>query len=84
MSEIIKPEKSIWKLPDGSIWEGPLSELPKSNASLIAKAGKEYPAEWLKSQGWGKAEPKPKPKKKAAAKKPAETKAVKKDEVEDK
>ena len=31
MSEIIKPEKSIWKLPDGSIWEGSLSELPKSN-----------------------------------------------------
>ena len=90
MSEYTKPEKSIWKLADGKIWEGPQSELPKSNASLIAKAGYEYPPAWLKEQGWGKKAPAKKaPAKKAegekaAAKKPAETKAVKKAEVEDK
>ena len=90
MSEYTKPEKSIWKLADGKIWEGPQSELPKSNASLIAKAGYEYPTAWLKEQGWGKKAPAKKaPAKKAegekaAAKKPAETKAVKKEEVEDK
>ena len=90
MSDYIKPEKSIWKLGDGTIWEGPQSELPKSNASLIAKAGYEYPTAWLKEQGWGKKAPAKKaPAKKAegekaAAKKPAETKAVKKEEVEDK
>ena len=90
MSEYTKPEKSIWKLADGKIWEGPQAELPKSNASLIAKAGNEYPTEWLKEQGWGKKAPAKKaPAKKAegekaAAKKPAETKAVKKAEVEDK
>ena len=85
MSEYTKPEKSIWKLADGNIWEGPQSELPKSNASLIAKAGYEYPTDWLKEQGWGKKAPAKKaPAKKAAAKEPAETKAVKKEEVEDK
>ena len=90
MSEYTKPEKSIGKLADGKIWEGPQSELPKSNASLIAKAGYEYPTAWLKEQGWGKKAPAKKaPAKKAegekaAAKKPAETKAVKKAEVEDK
>jgi len=85
MSDYIKPEKSIWKLADGKIWEGPQSELPKSNASLIAKAGYEYPTAWLKEQGWGKKAPAKKaPVEKAAAKKPAETKAVKKAEVEDK
>ena len=90
MSDFVKPEKSIWKLADGEIWEGPVSELPKSGASLIAKAGKEYPAEWLKEQGWGKKKAAPK---KAAPKKPAEKasadkapaeKAVKKSDVEDK
>ena len=90
MSEYTKPEKSIWKLADGKIWEGPQSELPKSNPSLIPKAGYEYPTAWLKEQGWGKKAPAKKaPAKKAegekaAAKKPAETKAVKKAEVEDK
>ncbi len=90
MSDYIKPEKSIWKLADGTIWEGAQAELPKSNASLIAKAGNEYPTAWLKEQGWGKKAPAKKaPAKKAegekaAAKKPAETKAVKKAEVEDK
>ena len=90
MSEYTKPEKSIWKLADRKIWEGPQSELPKSNASLIAKAGNEYPTEWLKEQGRGKKAPAKKapakkaPAEKAEAKKPAVTKAVKKEEVEDK
>ena len=57
MSEYTKPEKSIWKLADGKDLGGPQSELPKSNASLIAKAGHEYPTEWLKEQGWGKKAP---------------------------
>ena len=93
MSDFIKPEKSIWKLADGKIWEGPVSELPKAGASLIAKAGKEYPTEWLKEQGWGKKAPAKKkaapkkaaPKKaepKAAPKKKVETKAVKPKEDE--
>ena len=72
MSEYTKPQKSIWKLKDGTIWEGPLAELPKSGASLIAKAGKEYPTEWLKEQGWGK-------KAKAEKKAPAKKAPVKKD-----
>ena len=54
MSEYIKPQKSIWKMKDGSIWEGPLSELPKSGASLIAKAGKEYPTEMAQRARLGK------------------------------
>ena len=79
------PEKNIWKLPDGKIWEGVSADLPVSQADLIAKAGHEYPTEWLKEQGWGKKAPAKKaPAKKAAAKEPAETKAVKKEEVEDK
>tara|TARA_B100001939_G_scaffold205454_1_gene176815 strand:- start:12660 stop:12914 length:255 start_codon:yes stop_codon:yes gene_type:complete len=74
----IKPEKSIWKLQDGTIWEGPMSELPKANADLIAKAGWEYPESWLKEQGWGKKSPaKKKAPAKKAAKKKVETKAVK-------
>ena len=73
MSEkFIKPEKSIWKLQDGTIWEGPMSELPKANADLIAKAGFEYPESFLKEQGWGKKAPA-----KKAAKKKVETKEVK-------
>ena len=79
------PEKNIWKLPDGKLWEGVAADLPVSQADLIAKAGHEYPTEWLKEQGWGKKAPAKKaPAKKAAAKEPAETKAVKKEEVEDK
>lgn len=74
------PEKNIYKLPDGKLCECDPVELPTSQADLIAKAGKEYPTEWLKEQGWGK---KAKPAKKKAAKKPA-TKAVKKSKVEDK
>ena len=82
MSDYIKPEKSIWKLADGTIWEGAQSELPKSNASLIAKAGNEYPTAWLKEQGWGKKAPAKKaPAKaepaKAKAQEPVENKAAK-------
>jgi len=74
------PEKNIYKLPDGKLCECDPAELPTSQADLIAKAGKEYPTDWLKEQGWGK---KDKPAKKKAAKKSA-TKAVKKSDVEDK
>ena len=74
------PEKNIYKLPDGKLWEGDPVDVPTSQADLVAKAGKEYPTEWLKEQGWGK---KKAPAKKKAAKKPAE-KAVKKSDVEDK
>ena len=74
----IKPEKSIWKLQDGTIFEGAVSELPKANADLIAKAGWEYPESYLKEQGWGSKPKKEAPaKKKAAPKKKVETKAVK-------
>ena len=73
-----KPEKAIWKFQDGTIWEGPASELPKANADLIAKAGWEYPESFLKEQGWGKKAPAKKATaKKAAPKKKVETKAVK-------
>ena len=51
--EFIKVEKDIWKLQDGSIFEGSANELPKSNASKIAKAGMEYKKEYLEGQGWG-------------------------------
>jgi len=66
------PEQNIYKLPDGKIWKGVPADLPSSGADLIAKAGKEYPTEWLKEQGALDA-----PKKKAPAKKaePSKTKA---------
>lgn len=81
-------EKNIWKLEDGTIWEGPLADAPSGNAALIAKAGREYPEAWLKEQGWGKKEKAP-AKKKAASKKAAESKevenkAVKPKDTEDK
>ena len=47
------PEKNIYKLPDGKIWEGNPVDVPTSQADLVAKAGKEYPTAWLKEQGWG-------------------------------
>ena len=72
------PEKNIWKLPDGKIWEGVSADLPVSQADLIAKAGHEYPTAWLKEQGWGKkAAPKKAAPAKAKAEKPAENKAAK-------
>lgn len=84
------PEKNIYKLPDGKLWEGDAVDVPYSQADLIAKAGKEYPTNWLKEQGWGKkakAEkkaPAEKAEKKAPAKKAPAEKAVKKSDVEDK
>ena len=77
------PEKNIYKLPDGKLWEGDPVDVPTSQADLVAKAGKEYPTEWLKEQGWGKKQKAPAKKKAAAKKAPAE-KAVKKSDVEDK
>tara|TARA_R100000329_G_scaffold18596_2_gene18553 strand:+ start:147 stop:413 length:267 start_codon:yes stop_codon:yes gene_type:complete len=83
MSDIFKPEKTIWKMKDGSFFEGSLAELPKSGASKIAQAGKEVSKKWLKEQGWKdssakkKAPAKKAPAKKAAPKKKVETKAVK-------
>ena len=38
----IKVEKDIWKLKDGSLWEGNVNECPESNPDNIAHAGKEY------------------------------------------
>jgi len=80
MSDIFKPEKTIWKMKDGSFFEGSLAELPKSGASKIAAAGKEVSKEWLKEQGWKDASEKKaeeKPVKKSVPKKKVETKAVK-------
>jgi len=78
MSEFTKVEKNVYKMKDGSIWEGVPADLPRSGASLIAKAGKEYPTEWLKEQGWGKKSPaKKKAEPKKSSKKKVETKAVK-------
>ena len=76
------PEKNIWKLPDGKIWEGVSADLPVSQADLIAKAGHEYPTARLKEQGWGKKAPAKKaPAKaepaKAKAQEPVENKAAK-------
>tara|TARA_B100001996_G_scaffold224172_1_gene172511 strand:+ start:950 stop:1192 length:243 start_codon:yes stop_codon:yes gene_type:complete len=75
------PEKNIWKLPNGDVWEGVQADLPVSQADIIAKAGKEYPTEWLEEQGWGKKAP---AKKKAAPKKKVENKSVKPEDTEDK
>lgn len=75
--EFIKVEKDIWKLQDGSIFEGSANELPKSNASKIAKAGMEYKKEYLEAQGWGAKKKEAAPKKKAAVKEAPETKAQK-------
>ena len=72
------PEKNIWKLPNGDIWEGTAADLPSSQADLIGKAGKEYPTEWLQEQGWGKKAPAKKAEPaKTKAQKPAENKAAK-------
>jgi len=70
VEKFIKLEKDLWVLGDGSIFEGPKAELPKSNASKVGGAGKTYPESYLKDIGWGK------PKKKSSKKK-VETKAVK-------
>jgi hypothetical protein len=74
------PKENIYKLPDGKIWKGVPADLPSSQADLIAKAGHEYPTEWLKEQGALEA---PKKKKDSAKKaEPAKAKAQK--PVEDK
>lgn len=73
-------DTNVYKLPDGKIWKGVPADLPVSGADLIAKAGKEYPTEWLKEQGaLDKPKAKKAPAKKAPAKKaePAKTKAQK-------
>jgi hypothetical protein len=82
--EYIVAKTDIWKLQDGTIFEGPANDLPKSNASKIAKKGMEYSVANLEAQGWKKAAPKKEaaPKKKAAPK--VENKAVKPEDVEDK
>lgn len=72
-------DTNVYKLPDGKIWKGVPADLPSAQADLIAKAGKEYPTEWLKEQGALDEPKKAAPVKKAA---PAKTKAVK--PVEDK
>ena len=84
MSDIFKPEKTIWKMADGTFFEGALAELPKSGASKLAPAGKEISKAWLKDQGWNdkkapakKAPAKKAPAKKAEPKEKVETKAVK-------
>jgi hypothetical protein len=77
-------DTNVYKLPDGKIWKGVPADLPTSGADLIAKAGKEYPTEWLKEQGALDA---PKKKKAAPAKKkaqkPVEDKSAKVEEVKD-
>jgi len=79
MSDIFKPKKTIWKIGDGTFFEGSIAELPKSGASKLAAAGKEVSKEWLKEQGWkDKNTPDKKaPVTKAVPKKQVETKAVK-------
>lgn len=79
--EYVKVENNIWQLADGSLYEGPVSGVD-GQASLIAKKGYEYNAEYLAKYGWGVK--KEAPKKKASAKKAPETKAVKPEDVEDK
>lgn len=83
------PEQNIYKLPDGKIWKGVPADLPVSGADLIAKAGKEYPTEWLKEQGALDAPKKKKQSSKKAApakkkaQKPVEDKSAKVEEVKD-
>ena len=72
------PEQNIYKLPDGKIWKGVPADLPSSQADLIAKAGHEYPTDWLKEQGALKAPAKKKAEPaKANAQEPAENNAAK-------
>lgn len=81
--EYIKVEKDIWKMADGSLFEGNVNDVPKGNPSNVAKAGKEYSMEYLEFHGWGKKEKAPK--KKAVKKdKKVENKAVKPEDTEDK
>ena len=76
-------EENVYRLPDGKIWKGVPADLPVSGADLVAKAGKEYPTDWLKEQG-ALEEPKKAPAKKdepkTKAQKPVENKSVKVEE----
>ena len=81
MSEYKVVEKDIWKLSDGSIWEGNVNECPEGNPDNVAKAGKEYSVNYLELHGVGSKKAAPK---KKAVKKAPETKAVKSEDVEDK
>jgi hypothetical protein len=76
-------EENVYRLPDGKIWKGVPADLPVAQADLIAKAGKEYPTEWLKEQGALEVKKAP-AKKKASAKKkavkPVEDKSLKVEE----
>ena len=49
--EYIKVEKDIWKMADGSLFEGNVNDVPKGNPSNVAKAGKEYSMEYLEFHG---------------------------------
>lgn len=75
--KFITLEKDIWQLGDGSWFEGPKADLPKSNASKMGGAGKSYPESYLKEIGFIKPE-------KKVSKKKVENKAVKPKDVEDK
>ncbi len=75
MSDYIKVEKDIWKLNDGSLFEGNVNDVPQGNPSNVAKAGKEYSVDYLKLHGWSEKK-KSAPKKKATKKAPS-TKAQK-------
>ena len=84
--EYIKVENDIWKLADGSLYEGDVSGV-SGQASKLAKKGHEYNSDYLAKHGWGVKKSAPKveeaPKKKSS-KKSVENKAVKPEDVEDK
>lgn len=80
--EYIKVENDIWKLADGSLYEGDVSGV-SGQASKIAKKGHEYKVEYLEFHGWG-VKKEEAPKKKSVKKSEIEDKAVKPSDVEDK
>lgn len=81
--EYIKVENDIWKLSDGSLYEGDVSGI-SGQASKIAKKGHEYKVEYLEFHGWGAKKVEEAPKKKAVKKSEVEDKAVKSADIEDK
>lgn len=81
--EYIVLKKDLYKLADGTLWEGNINNVPKGNASLIGKAGKEYKKDYLEFHGWS-AEEKKAPAKKKSVKKEVVDKAVKPEDIEDK
>jgi len=80
--EFIKVENDIWKLADGSLYEGDVSGISGGQASKIAKKGHEYQKDYLEKHGWGVK--KEAPKKKSVKKSEVEDKAIKPSDVEDK